>query len=202
MWWRAHEEIFARMPFVERFVPEVRAPLPRDDERVDRVVGRVDAHRAVADEDHRPEVRLVHLVRAEELDARVRELGVGHAGLIMQSLHVSNRRVDVLAQAEDRRRAVRALVGADPFERAEAVVQRVRENVDLGVVPSERARHPSRSCRPYRPFGFASTQGLRGHPGPSRTVSLVKDRGSDHGNIDDSPSASPYRPAPDRATFP
>ena len=30
---------------------------------------------------------------------------------------------------------VRALVGADALERAEAVVQRVGEDVDLGVVP-------------------------------------------------------------------
>ena len=46
-------------------------------------------------------------------------------------------------QAENRRAAVRRLVGADAFEDAHAVVQRVGQHVDLGVAPiDELAIHP------------------------------------------------------------
>ena len=45
--------------------------------------------------------------------------------------------LDVLAQPEDVRAAIRALVGADAFEGADAVVHRVREQVVGGVVPGD-----------------------------------------------------------------
>ena len=43
--------------------------------------------------------------------------------------------IDVLAQTEDRRAPVALLVAADALEHPEAVVQRVREDVHLRLVP-------------------------------------------------------------------
>ena len=64
--------------------------------------------------------------------------GVDRLGIVGE-LHVENlRRVPqprrVVLQPEDRR-ALRRLVGADPFEDAQAVVQRVGQDMDLGVTP-------------------------------------------------------------------
>jgi hypothetical protein len=51
--------------------------------------------------------------------------------------------LDVLAEAKDGRHPVGALVGPDPLEGAETVVERVREDVDLRVVPiDELSVHP------------------------------------------------------------
>jgi len=51
--------------------------------------------------------------------------------------------VDVLLQPEDRGFAVLRPVAADPLEDADAVVQRVGEDVDLRLVPvHELAVHP------------------------------------------------------------
>ena len=120
---------------VEGALAEVGAPLPRDDHRAHGVLWRVHAHRAVADEDDGPQVRLDHAVLAHQRDARVGHLRRGDARLEHDELARVVEPLDVLLEAEDGRRAVGPLVRADALERAEAVVQRVREHVDLGLVP-------------------------------------------------------------------
>ncbi len=59
-------------------VAEILAPRPGRDRDADRVVARIETHRAVADVDERPDVALAHLVRAQRredrrLDLRLRE---------------------------------------------------------------------------------------------------------------------------------
>jgi len=123
MWCRAKELILARMPF------------PRDDGGAHRVVRRVDAHRALAHVDHGAQVPLDHAVGAQGLGAHAHDLLARELRLEQAHLAGVEQAVDVLAQAEHVRVAVGPLVGADAFEGGQSVVQRVGEDVDLGVVP-------------------------------------------------------------------
>ena len=59
---------------LQRFFAKIRAPLPRDDRGVDGVARRVNAHRALADVHHRPEVPVGHVVDSERVDARAHHL--------------------------------------------------------------------------------------------------------------------------------
>ena len=104
---------------------------------------RVDAHRAVADEDDRPQVALFELVRAKHLDARRHHLLARELALHERQLAAVEEALDVLLQAEDVALAVGALVGANALEDADAVVERVREEVDVsGVLVDELAVEP------------------------------------------------------------
>ena len=126
----------------ERLLAEIRTPRPDRDHDIDRAVERVDAELAIAAEGDRPDVARAHLVGRErvvrglpQLVGRVREL---HVVDLRRALEARQ----VLAEPEDAGAAV-GLVRADALEDPRAVVQRVREDVDLRVGPvDELAVHP------------------------------------------------------------
>jgi len=105
----------------------------------------VHAHDAVADVGHRPDVAGLEAVRREGLLGALAEIvdrigALHHADVarIQEAAHV-------LAEPEHRGPAVGKLVGADAFEGAQAVVEGVGQDVDLGGVPvHELPVHPDR----------------------------------------------------------
>ena len=113
---------------------QVGAPRPDGDRHLDRRIERVEAHLAVAAEDDRADVALAQLVGGDQLVRgraqlleRVRDRHVVELGRLEQPLQM-------IVVAEDRR-SRRRLVGALALEHAGAVVQAVRQYVDLGVLP-------------------------------------------------------------------
>src|SRR5204863_4093855 len=107
-----------------------------------RVLARRDAELAVAVERERAQVARRQAVRADELLAdvaqlvrRVRELHVEQLGRVRETL-------EVVVKPEDRR-PLRRVVAADPLEDAGSIVESVRADVDLRVVPVDQlAVHP------------------------------------------------------------
>jgi hypothetical protein len=130
-------------------VAQVGAPVPGGD-RDPGGVHRAQAHRAVAHEGDRPQVRSVGEavgLGPEQIEAGVAELidGVRH----LQQHHVGgvDEALHVLAQAKHRQPPVFLLVGPNALEDAQAIVQRVGHHVDVGVLPlDELAVHPHLVC--------------------------------------------------------
>ncbi len=126
----------------DRVGAEVRAPWPARDRDLDLARQRVQPHLAVAVVRDRPDVARrqpggAHgvLRRLHQLVDGVRDLHHHDGGRVEEAR-------DVLGQPEDGR-ALLGLVGADPFEDARAVVQRVRQYVNLRLGPRhELAVHP------------------------------------------------------------
>src|SRR5262249_43226978 len=71
----------------------------------------------------------------QDLDARLMDLLAREARLDHDELARVVQPLEVIFQPEDRRAAVETLVGADPFEGTQPIVQRVRVDVHEGVVP-------------------------------------------------------------------
>src|SRR5262249_51138512 len=114
-----------------------------DDESANGVVRRIDAHRALADIDQRSKVRLVELVLPQEFDRGAAQIFERIAARQVAELAGVEESLDVLAKTKDRGGAVSTLVRANPFESSEPVVQRVRKNMNLCVVPiDELSVHP------------------------------------------------------------
>jgi hypothetical protein len=111
----------------------------------DGVVGGMHAHHAVSDIGHRADIAGLQAVRRQrllgglaEVVDRIRALHHADVARVQQAPHV-------ILEAEHRRATVRKLVGPDPLERAEAVVEGMGEDVNLGVVPvHELPIHPDR----------------------------------------------------------
>ena len=122
------------MPLLQALLAEVGAPGPGGDHQVDGVALGADAELLVADPGQRPQVAALQLVDAHHLALRVAHLLEAERDLHAQDLGAVEQALGVLAQAEDRR-ALDRVVGAHAFEGAAAVVQRVRQHVDLGVAP-------------------------------------------------------------------
>ena len=126
----------------EGVVAEVGAPRPAGDRHVDGARQRVEPHLAVAVVGDRPDVAAGQaggrdrvLGGLHDVVDRVRDLHAEDGGAAEQPL-------DVVGEPEDAGTVV-GLVGADPLEHAHAVVERVGEDVDAGVVPvDELAVHP------------------------------------------------------------
>ena len=134
-----------RDALLHALVAEVGAPLPRGDGDPGAVGGGAKAHRAVADEDERPEIGLCLTVGPQKVTRGLHDL-VNRVGDLQQP-HVGalEEPTDVLAVAEDVAAAIGPLVAADALEHSEAVVERVGHDVDVGLVPGDKgAIHPDK----------------------------------------------------------
>ena len=121
---------------------EVGAPLPACDGHVDGRLQRVQAHLAVAAVDDRAYVAGAQAVAGHELERRRPQLlsRIWHRHVVQ--LGRAEQALDVLGVAEHRRPEL-GVVAAHAVEHPGAVVQPVRQDVDLGVVPcDEFAVHP------------------------------------------------------------
>ncbi len=115
---------------------QVGAPRPHGDRHVDGGIEREQSHLAVAPERDRADVALAQLVGGDQLVGgrpqlvhRVGDRHVVELGRLEQA-------VEVVEVAEDAG-AARRLVRADALEHTGAVVQAVREYVNLGVLPGD-----------------------------------------------------------------
>ena len=127
-------------PSSPRYVPHGHAAMID----VHRRVHGEQAHLAVPAEHQRADVAGVELVGLEHLEGGVVELldRVRHRHVV--ELRGPLDPLEVLRETEHGDAALR-LVGADALEDPRAVVQRVREHVDLGVGPGDQlAVHPDR----------------------------------------------------------
>ena len=115
---------------------EVGAPLPDGDRDVDRRVEREQAHRPVAAVDERADVAGAQAVAADELERGLAQLLAVERDRHVVQLGRLEQAVDVVVVAEDRR-ADLGVVAAHALEDARAVVQAVREYVDLRVLPGD-----------------------------------------------------------------
>ena len=144
------------MPRLQAFLAEVGAPGPGRDHQVDRVALGADAQLLGADPGERAQVAALELVLAHDGALGVHHLLERERDLHAQDLGRVEQALGVLAQAEDRR-AVDRVVGAHAFEGAAAVVQRVGQDVDLGVAPvDELAVHPDLAVAIVHAHGSAS----------------------------------------------
>src|SRR4029077_2772908 len=92
------------------------------------------AHLAVAAEHDRTHVAGGHAVRCDRLVDRRGQVGRRQAQVPLVQRRRAPQPLQVRVQAEHGR-ALGRRVGADSLEHARAVVQRVRQDVDLGIVP-------------------------------------------------------------------
>ena len=138
MWCRAQVDILTSDSALDAALAQVGAPTPCDDSRVHGIVRREDASGAVGDVDDWTKVRLFHPVLAHELDAGVAHLLAREMRFDHDELAGVKKTLDVFAQPEDRRDSALPLVGADPLEGAEAVVEGMGKDVDLGVIPIDK----------------------------------------------------------------
>ena len=117
---------------LNRLVAEVGPPLPNRDHGVNRAVERVDTHLASAAENQRADVAGRQLVDLDRLvhssSERLGRIGDFHVVLRSRALEP----IQVVGQVKDARALIR-LVRADALENARAVVQRVREDVNLRI---------------------------------------------------------------------
>ena len=122
---------------LQAFLAEVGAPRPRRDRHPDRVLGHVEPHVAIAHEDDGPDVAFIEPVHADGLPDRIRDLLLSVWNLQQADVGRRKQPVHVLVEAEDGR-ALLALVAPDAFEGGQAIVEAVREDVDLGVLPGHK----------------------------------------------------------------
>ena len=111
---------------------EILPPLVATDRHVDRVRERVDAERAVAAVDERPDVARLEIVRAHDLERRLLQLVDRVRNHHPVDLRGPEQAVEVIVEAEDRGPA-RRVVAAFPLEDAGSVVESVGEDVNLRV---------------------------------------------------------------------
>jgi hypothetical protein len=122
---------------------EVSTPRPGGDRHVDRVAFGRHAEFFRADPDDRAQVAGFQLVFADHFALRSGQRFVVERHVHLEDLGRVQEALGVFLEAENRRAAVRRLVGAYAFENAHAVMQRVGKHVDLGVAPvDELAIHP------------------------------------------------------------
>ena len=121
-------------PFLEPVGAQVRAPGPRGNRHAHRIRFGRDAHRVRAIEDDRAQVAGVELVVAHAGLLRGVELVLREGNLHAENLRRTEQPVGVVAQPEDRG-AVDRLVRAHALEHAEAIMQRMRENVRRRFAP-------------------------------------------------------------------
>ena len=163
---------------LEALVAEVAAPRPDDDRDANRVVARIEPHFAVADERERPDVALVEVVAPQALERGRLELGLLEGNLHQVDVGRLVEPAHVLAETEHRRPARVAAVAADALEDAETVVERVGEDVDVGVGPGfELTVEPDRLApdplagrhlSPPRGSGLSGAAGAGSGPSPCR----------------------------------
>src|SRR5713226_5108041 len=119
---------------LQAFLAEVGAPRPGRDRYPDRVLGHVEPHVAGAHEDDGPDVAFMEPVHADGLPDRVCDFLLPVWNLQQADVGRRKQPVHVLVEAKDGR-ALRAFVAPDAFESGQAIVEAVREDVDLGVFP-------------------------------------------------------------------
>ncbi len=126
----------------ERARAEIGAPVPEDDRRVHRIWQRIDAERFVAAVDDRPDVARLHLVGANRVEHGALPAGEIERVLHPIDLHRVLEALHVGVETEAGRSARRG-VAACAFEDAAAVMDHVRRDVDVRVLPlDEPAVHP------------------------------------------------------------
>ena len=123
---------------LEGLLAQVGAPRPHRDRHLDGVVARVEPHRSGAAEGDRPDVAGRHAVHRHRLVHRGRQLGHAVAQIHLVERGRAAQALEVVRQAEDRR-PLGGVVGANAFEDARPVVEGVREDVDVGVLPRHEA---------------------------------------------------------------
>jgi len=127
----------------DALLAEVGAPGPDGDGDVDGARQGVEAHLAVAQVDQRADIAGVDVVDPDGLLGGLDDLLHGERRLDHQHLGRLQEAADVVGQPEDGRSGGGG-VGPDALEDSGAVVERVGEDVDLGVVPvDELAVHPN-----------------------------------------------------------
>ena len=121
---------------------EVHAPLPAGDCHIDRSLQRVQPHGAVAAIDDRADVTGAQAVARHELERRLAQLLLAVGNVHVVEPRGAEQPIDVLGVAEHRR-AELGVVTAHALKDARAVVQAVRQDVDLRVLPcDELSIHP------------------------------------------------------------
>ena len=101
----------------------------------------------MSDVNQRPDVTGLQPIDTYCFDDRV-----GHLFLIVRDRHQGDvgrfkQPVHVVLEPEDRR-PVPTLIAADPLERGQAIVERMRQHMDRGILPiDERAVHPDLLAR-------------------------------------------------------
>ena len=113
---------------------EIRPPRPGRDRHAGRVVRHIESHVAVAHEHDGPDVALHQLVDADGFADGVGNLLFPERHRQQTDMRGGEQPVHVLVQAEDGR-APFALVAADALEGGQTVMQAVRQDMDLGVLP-------------------------------------------------------------------
>ena len=113
---------------------QISPPGPGRNHQVNGVAPGADAELLVANPHERAQIAALQLVGAHHGLLRLVHLLFAKRQLHAQDLGAVEQPVRVLRQAEDGRAAHR-VVGAHALEGAAAIVQRVREHMDLGVAP-------------------------------------------------------------------
>src|SRR6185436_4864592 len=114
---------------------QVGTPRPYGDGYPNGIVHGAEPHFAVADEDDRADVTGPHLVDPDRFDTGSEDFFLRERNLDSQDMRRAEEPIDVLGQAKDGRSGVTAFVAPDTLEDAEAVVQGMRQHMNLGGVP-------------------------------------------------------------------
>ncbi len=127
---------------LQRVLPEIRPPLPREDRGVDRAGKRVDAERVIPAIDDRPDVAGLERVRPDGLEHRVGECH--HVDLRFHPVDLAGVEQAAHVRVEpETGGAPRRVVATRSFENAAPVMNDVGSDVNRGVRPvDERTVHP------------------------------------------------------------
>ena len=148
----------------ESLVAEICPPRPCGDGDAGGRTGG-ETHLAVAEEGNGADVALAKAVGADRLEARLDQMLARERHGQIEDVGGAVESVHVFAQAEDRRPAIVAFVAADALEDGEPVVQRVREHVDLRLVPGDEP--------PVEPDPLGLLHRPPASPKPSRNANYV-----------------------------
>ncbi len=147
---------------------QVLAPGPGCDGDAHGIGSRIEPHLAVAEEDQRTEVALVEVIAAQRLHAGLLDGLTGVGNLEQVDVRRLVEATDVFAQAEHGGAAVLGRVAADALEDAQPVVERVREDVDVGVRPGDEV-----AIEPYGLSGYGGHDSGSGSAAPRTPLPLA-----------------------------
>ena len=130
-------------PSLHAFVPEILSPRPGDHHDPHRVVGRIQTHRALPQEHERSDIPFDQIVGPERFSDGFRDHLLGKGNVHAIDMRRLVKASYVFRESKDGRTAVLGGVAPDPFEHPQAVMERVSEYMDLGLVPiDETSIHP------------------------------------------------------------
>src|SRR5579864_3196718 len=186
---------------LERLVAEVPSPGPGGDHDLDRRAERVHSHGAEAAVDQRPDVARLEAVAADRVHDGVADLRDGERQVHAIDLGGERQPVQVLRQPEDGGdalpgRRVHGVVAADALEDPGAIMQRMGQDMDRGLLeidqlavlpdPADIGKGVGRGQRPPPLGGFdASPKTVQCPPRSGRAVSQEEEGGSgEDGGLD------------------